>query len=137
MNSPYDMGMLTEWVRWIRRDDGTISAVSMDFDIGTEGLIESYKLIAACRKNRRIDATEVGEYQVSTVFLDDDRTMLCPTMHPHCPVLFETMVFPSNRAWHARTEPEARELHEAIVKLLREAIARGEDIEDVVFDGGW
>jgi hypothetical protein len=74
----------------------------------------------ANQEAKRIDLTEVGDVEVSTVFLglDHNHRLVGP------PVLFETMTFGGDEAtdqmqWRYHTRDEAQRGHAAIVDALR------------------
>jgi hypothetical protein len=72
-------------------------------------------------ENRKVDHTEVGEYEVSTIYMGFD--LSCGIGPPQ---LFETMVFLQKAPVHDYTQcystwKEAKHGHEEIVKKLRES----------------
>lgn len=73
--------------------------------------------------DRRVDRTQVGPYDVSTVFLGVDHNW----MRKGPPILFETLVFSADKSIdmemdRCSTWIEAEEMHARMVKLMQEKV---------------
>ena len=72
------------------------------------------------QKGRRVDWTEIGDYEISTVFLGLDHG------YDGRPLLFETMIFGKKGSpgdeyqTRCSTYQEAKEMHKAAIKWIEE-----------------
>lgn len=102
--------MLDWGVGWYDRDGKAIG-------------LEAWSMLHASFDYRLVAKTQVGAYEVSTVWLGMDHGF-----GDGPPVIFETMVFATVAGpydldcWRYSTEQQAREGHEEVVLLLRATV---------------
>lgn len=96
---------------YVMDDDGLVQPASLD----------EWARFTSALGGRRIDSTEVGDFEVSTVFLGIDHQF-----GDGPPLLFETMIFAKvvdspldQRCWRWSTRDQAVAGHARVVEALR------------------